>query len=82
VCWDRPLCGCNESVYSAWFPLAGRWLGFADAAVTIDAIERPFSVQLLVPGPVVATHPLQGFCGRWTVSGPILLAAITLRSDD
>jgi 4'-phosphopantetheinyl transferase EntD len=31
VHWDRLLFSAKESVYKAWFPLAGRWLGFEDA---------------------------------------------------
>jgi len=25
--WDRLLFSAKESVYKAWFPLTGRWLG-------------------------------------------------------
>ncbi|MDQ3900309.1 MAG: 4'-phosphopantetheinyl transferase superfamily protein, partial [Actinomycetota bacterium] len=34
--WDRVLFCAKESVYKAWFPLTRRWLGFEDAAVTIE----------------------------------------------
>ena len=37
VCWDRLLFSAKEAVYKAWFPLAGRWLGFEDA----DRRRRP-----------------------------------------
>jgi 4'-phosphopantetheinyl transferase EntD len=36
VHWDRMLFCAKESVYKAWFPLAGRWLGFEDALITLD----------------------------------------------
>ena len=29
--WDKILFSAKESVYKAWFPLTGRWLGFEDA---------------------------------------------------
>jgi 4'-phosphopantetheinyl transferase EntD len=43
-------------VYKAWFPLTHRWLGFAQARVTIDApmighTDGAFSARLLVTGP-------------------------------
>jgi 4'-phosphopantetheinyl transferase EntD len=34
VCWDRLLFCAKESVYKAWYPVTGRWLGFEDAEVT------------------------------------------------
>ncbi len=74
--WDRLLFSIKESVYKAWFPLAERWLGFEDAAVTIDPVARTFSARLLVPGPVVAGAELTGFSGRWNVADGVILAAI------
>jgi 4'-phosphopantetheinyl transferase EntD len=34
--WDLLLFSAKESVYKAWFPLTGRWLGFEDAELTFD----------------------------------------------
>ena len=34
--WDRLIFSAKESVYKAWYPLARRWLGFEEAAVSID----------------------------------------------
>jgi 4'-phosphopantetheinyl transferase EntD len=39
VHWDRLLFCAKESVYKTWFPLAGSWLGFEDALITLD--DRP-----------------------------------------
>ena len=41
VHWDRLLFSAKESVYKAWFPLAERWLGFEDAALTFDPAPAP-----------------------------------------
>ncbi|WP_045878091.1 4'-phosphopantetheinyl transferase superfamily protein [Pseudofrankia sp. DC12] len=44
VHWDRLLFCAKESVYKTWFPLAGGWLGFEEALVTLDdgpATGRP-----------------------------------------
>ncbi len=37
--WDRLLFSAKESVYKAWFPLTGRWLGFEEAAITINPAD-------------------------------------------
>jgi 4'-phosphopantetheinyl transferase EntD len=78
VPWDRLLFAAKESVYKAWFPLARRWLGFEDAAITIDPDGRTFEAKLLVPGPDVAGQPLTGFTGRWLVRDGLVLTAIAV----
>lgn len=35
VHWDRLLFSAKESVYKAWFPLTGKWLGFEDADIEL-----------------------------------------------
>lgn len=35
VHWDKLLFTAKEATYKAWFPLTRRWLGFADAHVTL-----------------------------------------------
>ena len=77
VCWDRLLFSAKESVYKAWFPLARRWLGFADADVTIDPAGT-FAARLLVPGPVVGGAPLAGLAGRWLARDGLLLTSVTV----
>ena len=76
--WDRLLFSAKEAVYKAWFPLARRWLGFEDAALTIDPHERTFAARLLVPGPLVEGAELTGFDGRWLVREGLLLTAIAV----
>ena len=46
---DRLLFSAKESVYKAWYPLTGAWLGFDDVVVTIDPATRTFTATLLVP---------------------------------
>jgi 4'-phosphopantetheinyl transferase EntD len=79
--WDRLLFSAKECVYKAWFPLAGRWLGFEDAMVTIDLLQRRFSARLLVPGPIVDGREVRGFSGRWSVGDGIVVAAIALPTN-
>lgn len=76
--WERLLFSIKESVYKAWFPLAGRWLGFEDAAVAVDRDAGTFAARLLVPGPSLPDGALTGFRGRWLVRDGIVLAAIAV----
>jgi enterobactin synthetase component D / holo-[acyl-carrier protein] synthase len=80
--WDRLLFCIKESIYKAWFPLAGRWLGFEDATVEIDRREGTFASRLLVPGPVLEGRELNGFRGSWLVADGLVLAAIALPAGD
>jgi 4'-phosphopantetheinyl transferase EntD len=78
ICWDRLLFSAKESVYKAWFPLAGRWLDFAEAEVTFDPAGGTFAARLLVAGPVVDGAPLTGFTGRWLVRDGLAVTAIAV----
>jgi len=75
VCWDRLLFSAKESVYKAWFPLTGRWLGFEDADVTITP-DGTFTARLLAE--LTETQPPASFAGRWLASGGLILTAIAV----
>lgn len=77
VHWDRLLFSAKESVYKAWFPLTGRWLGFGDAVVTVNPVERTFTAALAASAwaPTVG-GPLTHFTGRWLAREGIILTAI------
>jgi 4'-phosphopantetheinyl transferase EntD len=93
ISWDRLLFSAKESVYKAWFPLARRWLGFADADITINAADAnnsdannsdanavtgTFEARLLVSVPEIGGTPLTGFTGRWLACDGVVLTAITV----
>jgi 4'-phosphopantetheinyl transferase EntD len=83
ACWDRILFCAKETVYKAWFPLTHRWLGFEDAAVTInpgttDSAEGTFSVRLLVAGPTIDGAELTRLDGRWLCADGLVLTTIAL----
>jgi 4'-phosphopantetheinyl transferase EntD len=80
VCWDRLLFSAKESVYKAWFPLTQRWLGFEQAAITIDPAAGVFTARLLVPGHELDGCGLAGFSGRWLVRDGLILTAIAMRA--
>ncbi|WP_436735737.1 4'-phosphopantetheinyl transferase family protein [Streptomyces sp. BBFR102] len=81
VHWDRLLFSAKESVYKAWFPLTGRWLGFEEADLVIDPGTGPtgtFTARLLVPGHTTSGAPLTGFAGRWRVDAGLVCTAIAV----
>lgn len=78
VCWDRLLFSAKEAVYKAWFPLAGRWLGFEDATVSVDFARGIFEARLLVTGPLVGADRLRSFAGRFLVRDGLVITAVSL----
>ena len=78
VHWDRLLFSAKESIFKAWYPLAGRSLEFSEAAVRIDPDGGGFTARLLVPGPLVAGAPVTCFEGRWLVGTEVLATAIVV----
>jgi 4'-phosphopantetheinyl transferase EntD len=80
VHWDRLLFSAKESVFKAWYPLAGRELDFQEAEITVDPDGGTFTAALLVPGPRLpgARAPLAGFTGRWLARDGLILTAVTV----
>jgi 4'-phosphopantetheinyl transferase EntD len=78
VCWDRLLFSAKESVYKAWYPVAGSWLGFHDAEVSIDPVGGGFvaRVRRRIPNP--SGPDLSRLAGRWAVTGGLLLTAVAV----
>ena len=78
VYWDRLLFSAKESVYKAWFPLTGEWLGFSDATVDLSpsaaGLDRGrFTARILLDG-----APIDHFEGRWLVAHGLLATAIAV----
>ncbi|HUZ52763.1 MAG TPA: 4'-phosphopantetheinyl transferase superfamily protein [Streptosporangiaceae bacterium] len=80
ICWERILFSAKESVFKAWFPATGRWLGFTGAEVIID-LAGTFAASLLVPGPVVGGSPLTTYHGRWVVERGLIATAVVVPAD-
>jgi len=72
VRWDRLLFSAKESVYKAWHPLTARWLGFDEAALTIDPLDRTFTADLLVD----VELPLNPMRGRFLVARDLVLTCV------
>jgi 4'-phosphopantetheinyl transferase EntD len=78
IWWDRLQFSAKESVYKAWFPLTGRWLGFEDAEITVDPAGT-FDARVLIDGTTVdGGPPLTAMSGRWLVRDGLVLTAISL----
>ena len=77
--WGRLLFSAKESVYKAWYPLTGRWLGFEDARLTIDPTEGTFAAKLLVDGAREdGEPPLTELRGRFLVARGLIATAVTM----
>ncbi|MDT3398062.1 4'-phosphopantetheinyl transferase superfamily protein [Streptomyces sp. B1866] len=79
VHWDTLMFSAKETVYKAFNPLTGRWLGFRDARMSFDPEARTFRARLMVPGPVVDGIRLAWFTGHWVVRDGLVLTAIAVR---
>jgi len=78
TCWGRLLFSAKESIYKAWYPLTGRWLGFEDARLTIDPTGT-FAAKLLVDGARTDGEPLlTELCGRFLVARGLVATAVTV----
>jgi 4'-phosphopantetheinyl transferase EntD len=76
--WDRLVFSAKETVFKTWHPLTGAWLGFHDAAVTVDAAAGQF-VAALRPGlPVPVPPRLARLRGRFLIRAGVIATAIAL----
>ncbi|MFR9780593.1 4'-phosphopantetheinyl transferase family protein [Micromonospora sp. MS34] len=79
VHWGRLLFSAKESVYKAWYPLTGRWLGFEDAELSIDPDGGDFTARLLVDGARAdGGPPLAELHGHWLVARGLIVTAVTV----
>ncbi|MFI0980737.1 4'-phosphopantetheinyl transferase [Streptomyces sp. NPDC021093] len=74
--WDRLLFSAKESVYKAWYPLTGQWLGFTEAELDISPTTGTFRARLLRFGQGSAGEPLDVFHGRWNITHGLVLTAV------
>ena len=81
VHWDRLLFSAKESVYKAWFPLTGRWLGFEDAELQFDPAAGTFQARILIDGARTGDGPpLTALTGRFLVTQGLVATAVTVMS--
>ena len=82
VHWDRVLFSAKESIYKAWYPLTGEWLGFEEAAVSIEPRRGTFQARLLRAAPTVSGHQLTGFRGRFLIEAGLVLTAVAFSRQE
>ncbi|MFE9692482.1 4'-phosphopantetheinyl transferase [Micromonospora sp. NPDC005806] len=79
VHWGRLLFSSKESVYKAWYPVTGRWLGFEDAELSVDPAAGSFMARLLVDGTRTdGGPPLTELRGRWLVAHGLIVTAVSV----
>lgn len=59
VHWDRFLLSAKESVYKAWYPLTGRWLGFDEDRHQLHTGHGP-AVMATLRNTAISLHRLAG----------------------
>jgi 4'-phosphopantetheinyl transferase EntD len=75
--WGTLLFSAKESVYKTWYPVAGRWLGYLDAELSVDPERGCFTARILPPdaGEVFPWNPLTG---RFAIGDEQVFTAIAV----
>ena len=73
--WDRLIFCAKESVYKAWYPLAKRWLGFADASVIVDPEAGTFLARLIIEPPEGVPRRFEG---HYLIEDGLIVTAIAV----
>jgi 4'-phosphopantetheinyl transferase EntD len=76
--WRTLIFSAKESVYKAWQPLTGEWLGYRDVELRVDAEAGTFEARLLVPAPAGLGTGLRSFSGVFATTPSHILTAVTL----
>jgi 4'-phosphopantetheinyl transferase EntD len=79
VPWEAVVFSAKESIYKAWFPLTGAWLGYLDADLELDldldgaggGAFRVVALRSDVDGPGPADHR-----GRFAITPRHVLTAV------
>jgi 4'-phosphopantetheinyl transferase EntD len=78
VPWDLLLFSAKESVFKAWYPIAGRWLGFHHARVEIDYEHQTFDAFVLAQGEYAASLGLSTVRGRYRIDDHFVFTAVVV----
>ena len=76
--WQTLIFSAKESVYKAWQPLTGEWLGHRDAELSIDPARGSFEARLLVPAHSALETRWRSFQGRFAITPTHVLTAVAL----
>lgn len=72
--WSRIVFSAKESVYKAWYPIRGEWLGFEEASV-YPLRDGRFRVRILRPR--IGPFPSE-IVGRWALTDDIILTGLAI----
>jgi len=71
------LFSAKESVYKAWYPLTGRWLGFEEAQLSFEPDASLFRAAILIDGTRTdGGPPLAELTGRFLIGRDLVLTAV------
>jgi 4'-phosphopantetheinyl transferase EntD len=76
--WRTLIFSAKESVYKAWQPLTGEWLGYRNVELRIDAETATFEARLLVPAPAALGTGFSWFSGGFVTTPSHILTAVAL----
>lgn len=76
--YEVVLFSAKESVYKAWYPMTGEWLGFQDADVVVDPAAGTFRASLRVDTPPAVAAAWQGMQGRFAITASHVVTAVWL----
>jgi 4'-phosphopantetheinyl transferase EntD len=76
IAWDRLLFSAKESIYKAWFSLAGTWLDFTECELSVQAHNQTFAGNLLIRGPNIGARTIERFNGRWAILDHHIITAV------
>lgn len=79
VNWPVLLFSAKESIYKAWYPITGRWLGYHDAELTLDFDRCRFSVRLRPPSPEPGDPTGEDMEGRFAITDGHVFTTVTVR---
>jgi 4'-phosphopantetheinyl transferase EntD len=75
--WQVLLFSTKESVFKAWYPIAGTWLGFEDARIAFDFERQAFQASVLAPTPEGVSIP-SVLNGRYHLDARFVVTAIVI----
>lgn len=74
--WEKVVFSAKESVFKAWFPITGSWLGFLDCRIAVAA-GGELVAEVVAARP--ATWPKQ-VVGAWSVSSGCVRTAVWIET--
>lgn len=67
VAWGRLLFSAKESVYKAWFPVIGTWLGFKDVEISLDPDGGFRAILINAERGARGAELVASLVGRWWI---------------